>query len=68
MKLKGRVAIVTGSGQGIGKEVTLTLAREGANVVVSDITDKIHDVVPFCVSWIVCPTLHGSLGISGIAL
>jgi len=45
MKLKGKVAIVTGSGQGIGKEVALTLAREGANVVVSDITDKIYDVV-----------------------
>lgn len=45
MKLKNKVAIVTGSGQGIGKGVALTLAREGANVVVSDITDKVHDVV-----------------------
>jgi len=45
MKLKDKVAIVTGSGQGIGKEVALTLAREGANVVVSDITDKVYDMV-----------------------
>jgi len=45
MKLKGKVAIVTGSGQGIGKEAALSLAKEGANVVVSDITDKIYEVV-----------------------
>lgn len=44
MKLRGKVAIVTGSGQGIGRENILALAREGANVVVTDITDKIYDV------------------------
>lgn len=45
MKLKNKVAIVTGAGQGIGKETALALAKEGAVVVVSDITEKIHDVV-----------------------
>jgi 3-oxoacyl-[acyl-carrier protein] reductase len=44
MKLKDRVAIVTGAGQGIGKEIALTLAKEGAKVVESDITDKIDEV------------------------
>ncbi len=34
MKLKGKTAVVTGSGRGIGREVALSLAREGANVVV----------------------------------
>jgi len=33
----GKVAIVTGSGQGIGKAVALRLANEGADVVVADI-------------------------------
>ncbi len=35
--LKGKVAIVTGAGQGIGREIVKTLAREGAKVVVSDL-------------------------------
>jgi len=35
--LKGRVAIVTGSGEGIGRRVILTFAEEGANVVINDI-------------------------------
>jgi 3-oxoacyl-[acyl-carrier protein] reductase len=35
-RLAGKVAIVTGSGRGIGRIEALTLAREGAQVVVSD--------------------------------
>jgi NAD(P)-dependent dehydrogenase (short-subunit alcohol dehydrogenase family) len=35
-KLKGRVAIVTGSGQGIGKAVAIALAAEGAKVVTNN--------------------------------
>lgn len=33
MKLKNQVAIVTGSGRGIGKAIALTYAQEGADVV-----------------------------------
>ena len=35
-RLKGKNAVVTGSGRGIGREVALLLAAEGANVVVND--------------------------------
>ena len=37
LKLKDRVALVTGGAQGIGKAVALLLARNGADVVISDI-------------------------------
>jgi 3-oxoacyl-[acyl-carrier protein] reductase len=36
-KLKNMSAVVTGSGGGIGREVALALAREGAQVVINDI-------------------------------
>jgi len=34
--LDGRVAIVTGSGRGIGREIALELARNGAKLVIND--------------------------------
>ncbi len=34
--LEGKVAIVTGSGQGVGKEIALCLAREGAAIVTNN--------------------------------
>jgi 3-oxoacyl-[acyl-carrier protein] reductase len=37
MDLSTNVAIVTGSGRGIGREIALVLARHGASVVISDI-------------------------------
>jgi 2-(R)-hydroxypropyl-CoM dehydrogenase len=36
MKLKGKVAIVTGAGSGIGRAIAIAYGREGAQVVVAD--------------------------------
>jgi meso-butanediol dehydrogenase/(S,S)-butanediol dehydrogenase/diacetyl reductase len=45
MRLKDRVAIVTGGGGGLGEGICLCLAAEGAHVVVSDIDKQLADTV-----------------------
>jgi len=41
MKLKDQVAVITGAAQGIGRAIAEAFAKEGANVVVSDINTEL---------------------------
>ena len=43
MRLKDKVAIVTGAASGIGKEIARTYAREGARVVIADLNQTAAD-------------------------
>ncbi len=40
MRLQGKVALITGSGAGIGREATLRYAREGAAIVATDVDQQ----------------------------
>ena len=40
MKLDGKVSLISACGRGIGKEVALTLARQGSNLVINSFSEK----------------------------
>jgi NAD(P)-dependent dehydrogenase (short-subunit alcohol dehydrogenase family) len=39
MLLKGKTALITGSGRGIGKSIATEFAKEGANIILNDINE-----------------------------
>ncbi|UXI66213.1 SDR family oxidoreductase [Tahibacter amnicola] len=44
MRLKGKVAVVTGAGRGLGRECAVAFAREGADLVLIDVSGDIAGV------------------------
>lgn len=48
-RLEGKVALITGAGQGIGRSTAIKFASEGAVVVACDVREEhIHDTVDLC--------------------
>jgi 3-hydroxybutyrate dehydrogenase len=43
MHLKDKVAIITGAASGIGKDIAIVFAREGAKVAIADLNQKAAD-------------------------
>lgn len=43
MQLKDKVAFITGSASGIGKEIAIVFAREGAKIVIADLNKEAAD-------------------------
>ena len=43
MEYRNKIALVTGAGQGIGKGIALGLAREGADIVVNDVSLRLAE-------------------------
>ena len=48
--LSGRVAFITGAARGQGRAYAVRLAREGADVIISDVCGPVSDTIPYVAS------------------
>lgn len=72
MELQKKVAVVTGAGRGLGRAIAHSLAREGVDVVVSDVGRRGDGVTPYQLSSSddLAETAHGveALGCRALAV
>jgi 2-hydroxycyclohexanecarboxyl-CoA dehydrogenase len=67
MKLKDKVAIVTGAGQGIGRAIALELANEGAKICVADLNDQTAGKVADEIKRIGCEAINVKVDVTDVA-
>ena len=67
-KLRGKVALVTGAGRGLGRAYALRLAQLGADVVVNDISLKAHEEFAETLTAESVPAECEALGVASIGI
>ena len=60
MRLKDKVAIITGAASGIGKEIAVIFAREGAKVAIADLDQNAADATAREIDELVIAAVHES--------
>ena len=68
LKLKGKVALVTGAGRGLGRAYALHLAKLGADVVVNDISLRAHEEYDEAITAESVPDEITALGVRGLGI
>ncbi len=66
MGMEGKIAIVTGSGQGIGRAIAISLARNGAIPVIADINTAAAEKVKKEIEKIGISTIHVKTDVSNV--
>ena len=60
MRLENKNALITGSGNGIGRAIAELFAKEGANVVVADLEkESVFSSALYCILAVFSPVLTG---------
>jgi 3-oxoacyl-[acyl-carrier protein] reductase len=67
MKLKGKVAFITGAAAGIGKEIAMTLAKQGADCVICDVNEELLNQTTAEIAALGVQTLGLVLNVSSMA-